>query len=87
MKMITEYTWGILILLTVFAFLLRYLTLISTFMAAILFISTFIKGLLIIENFMGLNEIRLTYRIIPTLWLFLVLCLIAIAYYLPSSTY
>lgn len=85
MKTITERVWSILAVLTVFAFLLGYLKLISTYLVAVLLTSTFIKGQLVIDYFMGLKEIRLRYRIIPALWLLSVLALIAIAYYLPQT--
>lgn len=84
---IIDYIWSILILLTSFAFLLGYFKLISSFFVTILLISTFIKGQLVIEHFMGLKETRFRYRIIPTLWLLLILSLIATAYYLPHGTY
>lgn len=83
--MITERVWSILSALSVFAFLLGYLKLIGTYLAAVLLISTLIKGQLVIDYFMGLKEIRFLYRVIPTLWLIIVLCLIAIAYYLPLT--
>lgn len=85
MKIITERVWSVLAALTVFAFLLGYLKLISTYLVAVLLISTFIKGQLVIDYFMGLKEIRLRYRVIPTLWLLITLTLIAIAYYLPQT--
>ena len=85
MKKMTEGVWIALILLSLFAFLLGYLKLISTVMVAILLVSTFIKGQLVIDYFMGLRDVQLKYRIIPTLWLIVVLSLIAVAYYLPIS--
>lgn len=80
-----EYIWAALALLTLFAFLLGYLKLISTFFVAILLGTTFIKGQLVIDYFMGLQNVRLRYRIIPTLWLSVIISLIGIAYYLPIS--
>ena len=78
-----EIAWFILAILTVFAFLLGYLNTINTSLVALLLISTFIKGQLVIDYFMGLKNVRLRYRLIPTIWLFIVISLIAIAYYLP----
>ena len=73
--------WIILLLLTVFAFVLGYLKLINSIIVAILLVSTFIKGHLVIEYFMGLKDVTWKYRLIPSLWLLSVLFLIAIAYY------
>jgi len=83
MKMNVERVWSILTALSVFAFLLGDLKLISTFLVAVLLLSTFIKGQLVIDYFMGLKEVQPKYRIIPTLWLSIVLSLVAAAYYLP----
>lgn len=83
MKKIAERVWIVLILLSIFAFLLGYLKLVSTFVVGVLLLSTFLKGQLISDYFMGLKEVRLKYRIIPTLWLILILLCITIAYYLP----
>ncbi|MDD5160543.1 MAG: cytochrome C oxidase subunit IV family protein [Sulfuricurvum sp.] len=87
MRMTIKRVWSILTALTVFAFLLGYLKLISTFLVVVLLISTFLKGQLVIDYFMGLKEVQLKYRILPTLWLILILSLIAVAYYLPPSVY
>lgn len=83
MKMMTERVWAILILLTTFAFFVGYLNLINTFLVFVLLISTFIKGQLVIDYFMGLKEVELRYRIIPTVWLTVVLFTVAMTYYLP----
>jgi cytochrome c oxidase subunit IV len=87
MKLKAEAIWSILAVLSVFAYGLGYFKLINTFYVALLLISTFLKGQLISDYFMGLKETRLRYRVIPTLWLFLILSLIAVAYYLPPSVY
>ncbi len=76
--------WITLLLLTIFAFVLGYLKLINFTLVAVLLVSTFIKGHLVIEYFMGLKDVTWKYRIIPSLWLFIVLSLIAIAYYKAS---
>ena len=83
MKRILEYVWVVLVLLTIFAYLLGYLKYISTTLVAVLLITTFIKGQLVIDYFMDLKNVRLKYRLIPTLWLGVVISLIAVAYYLP----
>ena len=83
MKRILEYVWITLVILTLFAYLVGYLKYISTTFVAILLITTFIKGQLVIDYFMDLKEVRLKYRLIPSIWLFIVISLISIAYYLP----
>lgn len=80
-----KYIWIILLVLTVFAFLVGYLKLVSTLLVAILLLSTFIKGQLVIDYFMGLKNVSLTYRLIPTLWLFLIVVMVGIAYYTPVN--
>jgi len=83
MTKILEYVWISLVTLTLFAYLLGYFNYISTTLVAVLLITTFIKGQLVIDYFMDLKEVRLKYRLIPTLWLFTVISLIATAYYYP----
>jgi len=78
-----EYIWITLVTLTLFAYLIGYLKYISTTLVAILLITTFVKGQLVIDYFMDLKEVRLKYRLIPTVWLFTVITLISVAYYLP----
>jgi len=75
--------WIILVGFTLFAFLLGWLKFVSLLGVAVLLLTTFIKGQLIIDYFMGLNEVELKYRIIPTIWLGVVILLISVAYYLP----
>jgi cytochrome c oxidase subunit IV len=83
MKKSVEIVWLVLIILSIFAFLLGYLKLVSSSLVTVLLVSTFLKGQLVIEYFMGLKEVKFKYRIIPTLWLSVVLSLVAVAYYLP----
>jgi len=85
-KRILEVVWVVLIILTIFAYLLGYLKYISTTLVAVLLITTFIKGQLVIDYFMGLKDVKLKYRLIPTLWLGIVISLIAVAYYLPVTS-
>ena len=85
MKKYLELVWAILAILTVFAYLLGYLKIISTFFVAVLLGTTFIKGQLVIDYFMGLKNVSLKYRLIPTLWLSIIITLIGVAYYLPIS--
>lgn len=86
MKRILEIIWIILVILTIFAYLLGYLKYINTFFVLILLLSTFIKGQLIIDYFMGLKKVQLKYRMIPIHWLSITIMLIAVAYYLPIAS-
>jgi len=79
-----EIVWITLVLLTLFAFLLGYLNYISPLVVSVLLVSTFIKGQLVIDYFMGLKDVKLRYRLIPTVWLLTVISLISVAYYLPA---
>jgi len=82
-KRILEYVWIFLVILTIFAYLLGYLKLISTSLVGVLLLTTFIKGALVSDYFMGLKDVVGKYRFIPVIWLSIVIILIAIAYYLP----
>ena len=83
MKRILEFIWFILLTLTIFAYLLGYMKYISTTLVAVLLITTFVKGQLVMDYFMDLKGVRLKYRLIPMLWLAVVISLIAVSYYLP----
>ena len=85
MKLHAEDIFAVLAVLSFSAFLVGYLELFSGFFAILLVISTFVKGQLISDYFMDLREVEFKYRLIPTIWLVLVLLLIAIAYMLPVS--
>ena len=76
-----EIVWIILIFFTIFAYLLGKLELINTLLVGVLLFTTFIKGQLVIDYFMGLKNVSYKYRFIPTLWLILILSLVAVAYY------
>ena len=76
-----EIVWIILIFFTIFAYLLGKLELINTLLVGVLLFTTFIKGQLVIDYFMGLKNVSYKYRFIPTLWLTLILSLVAAAYY------
>jgi len=86
MKRTLEYVWILLVILTIFAYLLGYLKLISTSLVGVLLLTTFIKGVLVSDYFMGLKSVKLKYRLIPIIWLVVVISLISMAYYLPIST-
>ena len=77
--------WMILVILSSFAFFVGYLNVVSSFVVALLLTTTFIKGHLVIEYFMGLKNVSLKYRIIPSIWLFVVIMAVAIAYYIPIN--
>jgi hypothetical protein len=83
MKKILEYVWILLVILTIFAYLLGHLKLVSTLLVGVLLLTTFIKGTLVSDYFMGLNGVKGKYRFIPIIWLSIVIILIGIAYYLP----
>jgi hypothetical protein len=85
-KKVLEYVWIVLVILTVFAYLLGYLKLINTSLVMILLVTTFIKGQLVADYFMGLKTVQIKYRLLPTVWLVIVLSLIAVAYYLPLNS-
>ena len=85
MKKSVRTIWIVLVMLTLFAYLLGYLELINNALVAILLITTFIKGELVIDYFMGLKTVKLKYRLIPIIWLGTVISLIAVAYYLPVA--
>jgi len=83
MKLHTEDIFVVLVILSFSAFLVGYLELFGGFFAILLVISTFVKGQLISDYFMDLREVDYKYRLIPTIWLVVVLSLITIAYMLP----
>lgn len=73
--------WLVLTMLTIFAFFIGYLKVTNILLISLLLISTFLKGQLITDYFMGLREVSIKYRVIPTFWLIVVLGLIAFFYY------
>ncbi len=80
-----EIVWIILVGLTIFAYLLGHLHYINSFFVAILLVTTFIKVQLVLNYFMELKNVTGKYRWIPSIWLGIVISLIAVAYYLPVS--
>ena len=82
MKRTVEIVWIVLIALTIFAYLLGKLHLASGFMVGVLLFTTFIKGQLVIDYFMGMKNVSLKYRLIPTIWLVVVISSIVVSYYL-----
>jgi len=42
----------------------------------------FLKGQLVIDYFMGMKNVSLKYRLIPTIWLVVIISTIAFSYYL-----
>ncbi len=83
MKRTLEIIWIILVVLTVFAYLLGYLKYINESLVAILLFTTFVKGQLVIDYFMDLKTVELKHRLVPTLWLSITISLLGIVYYLP----
>ena len=74
--------FSILILCTIYTFLIGWFEINSTIIIAILLFTTFIKGHLIIEYFMGLKSVKGKFRYIPTIWLGTIISLIALGYYI-----
>lgn len=77
--------WFVLVIFTLFAFLLGWLKWINEYFVIILLITTFIKGQLVIEDFMGLRGVALRWRLIPSAWLIVTILLIGVAYYFPAN--
>jgi len=75
--------WISLVVLSIFAFLLGYLELINASLVIVLLITTFIKGQLVVDYFMDLKDVDTKYRLIPIVWLLLILILVSVAYYIP----
>ena len=74
--------WLLLMSLTLLSYLIAVLGLISSSGAVVvLLLITLVKGQLISDYFMGLSEVRLSYRLIPIIWLIMVLSLILVAYF------
>jgi hypothetical protein len=80
MERITK-IWIALLLFSLFAFILGRVEIVSRFFIFVLLFSTFLKGYFVIEHFMGLSEVTLRYRLIPTVWLSVVIISVAITYY------
>jgi len=70
-----------LIILTLFAYSLGKFELINKTFFIILIITTFIKGALVIDYFMELKDVSFKYRVIPMIWLFIILSGITLGYY------
>jgi len=81
-----EIIWIVLVAFTIFAYLLGHLHYINNFFVAILLVTTFIKVQLVLNHFMELKNVTGKYRWIPSIWLTIVISLIAVAYYLPVSS-
>ena len=84
MRKITS-IWILLLALTLFAFLIGWLKLTNSFFIAILLSATWLKGQLVADYFMELSQVSLKYRMIPALWLLIVLSLIGVSYYFPAT--
>ncbi|HIP20287.1 MAG TPA: hypothetical protein EYG70_04105 [Sulfurimonas sp.] len=73
--------WIILLFLTCLTFVIGYFNYVNAAFVAIILVTVMIKVQLIIDYFMELKNVTYGYRFIPTLWLLVVITLIAIAYY------
>ena len=74
------YVWLILILLTLFAFVIGKHEIGNITIVSLLLFSTLIKGQMVIDFFMGLHQVRWFWKIIMYSWLLLVMGLIGLAY-------
>lgn len=72
--------WIFLIFLTTLTFILGKIELSPYFFITLILLTTFIKGQLVIDLFMGLKDVSLKYRLIVSLWLFIVIILIGLAF-------
>lgn len=77
--------WIVLIVLTSITFLFGYIEYINQIVIGILLFSVLVKGYLISEYFMELHDVVYSYRLIPLVWLIIVLLSIAYAYYFSIS--
>ena len=85
MKKRAELIWIVLVVFTIFAYFLGQFDFVNTLMVGILLMTTFIKGELITDYFMSLKNVKLKYRMIPTIWLAAIMSSVAVAYYLPTQ--
>jgi hypothetical protein len=85
MKYTLECIWLSLVALSLFAYVMGQVEHFPKLFSILLLLGTLVKGQLIIDYFMELKEVRLKYRLIPTVWLGIVITLIAAAYYMPLS--
>ena len=72
----------ILIVCTIYTFLIGWFELSSNVLIALLLFTTFLKGNLILEYFMGLKNVKGKFRYIPIIWLTTVILGIGILYYI-----
>jgi hypothetical protein len=84
MKYKLELIWLSLMALSLFAYIMGQVEHFPKLFSILLLLGTLIKGQLVIDYFLGLKEVRLRYRLIPTVWLVLIISLISLAYYLPQ---
>jgi len=83
MKYKLEFIWLSLVALSLFAYIMGQVAYFPKLFSILLLLGTLVKGQLVIDYFMGLKSVGLKYRLIPTLWLGIVISLIAVAYYMP----
>jgi len=76
------FVWLLLILLTVFAFMVGKFELGGITIVSAILLSTLLKGQMVIDYFMGLHQVRWRWRIILYSWLVLIIGLIGLAYWL-----
>ena len=76
------YVWLILILLTIFAFMVGEFELGGITIITTIILSTLIKGHLIVDYFMGLHRVGWKWRLMMYSWLLFVIGMIGFAYFL-----
>ena len=74
--------WLILVSLTSFTFLIGWNEMVNNSVVGVLLVVTFIKGQLVSDYFMELKHTKKIWRIVPIIWLILILGSIALTYYL-----
>ncbi|MDM8546128.1 cytochrome C oxidase subunit IV family protein [Candidatus Venteria ishoeyi] len=74
--------WLLLMSLTLLALIIGKLELSGTVIISVLLFSTLLKGQMVIDYFMGLKYAPRLWRLMVSIWLFLVLGGIALAYWL-----
>lgn len=68
----------ILVVITTLSYALTFVDNFTVEILALVCLITFIKGQLIIDYFMNLKNVSLKYRLLPTIWLIIVLSVIFI---------
>jgi cytochrome c oxidase subunit 4 len=73
--------WLVMVLLTVTTYLLGRLDLVGPTVVPVLLGTVAVKGQLLASHFMGLRTVRSPWRWVVTVWLFMIVALIGLAYW------